>query len=49
MKFRYVLAAMFLPLALIAAGCSDDEQSGSDSGSTETTLADGTTTSTSDA
>jgi uncharacterized surface protein with fasciclin (FAS1) repeats len=42
MKFRYVLAAMFLPLALIAAGCSDDEQSGSDSGSTETTLAEGT-------
>jgi uncharacterized surface protein with fasciclin (FAS1) repeats len=42
MKLRYVLAAMFLPLALIAAGCTDDEQSGSDSGSTETTLAEGT-------
>ena len=49
MKFRYVLAAMFLPLALIAAGCSDDEQSGSDSGSTETTLAEGTDAAATDA
>ena len=38
MKFRYLLAAMVLPLALIAVSCSDDEQ-GSDSGSTETTVA----------
>jgi uncharacterized surface protein with fasciclin (FAS1) repeats len=49
MKFRYALAAMFLPLALIAAGCSDDEQSGSGSGSTETTLAEGTDAAATDA
>jgi uncharacterized surface protein with fasciclin (FAS1) repeats len=35
MKFRYLLAAMVLPLALIAVSCSDDEQgSGSDSSTT---------------
>jgi uncharacterized surface protein with fasciclin (FAS1) repeats len=39
MKFRHVLAAAVLPLALLAAGCSDDEQSGADSGGTETTAA----------
>jgi uncharacterized surface protein with fasciclin (FAS1) repeats len=39
MKFRHVLAAAVLPLALVAAGCSDDEQSGADSGSTDTTEA----------
>lgn len=37
MKLRHVVAAMVLPLALIAAGCSDDEESGSDSGGTDTT------------
>lgn len=42
MKFRYLLAAMVLPLALIAVSCSDDEQ-GSDSGSTETTAVAGAT------
>lgn len=42
MKFRYLLAAMVLPLALVAASCSDDEQ-GSGSGSTETTAAAGAT------
>jgi uncharacterized surface protein with fasciclin (FAS1) repeats len=39
MKFRHVLAAAVLPLALLAAGCSDDEQSGADSGGSETTAA----------
>ena len=29
MKFRHVLATLLLPLALIAVGCSSDEQSGS--------------------
>lgn len=39
MKFRHVLAAVVLPLAVIAAGCTDDEESGSESGGTETTAA----------
>jgi uncharacterized surface protein with fasciclin (FAS1) repeats len=43
MKLRYALAAMLLPLAMIAAACSDDEQSGSDSGSTESTAVEGAT------
>lgn len=42
MKFRHVLAALVLPVALLAAGCSDDEESGSGSGdSTETTASEG--------
>lgn len=39
MKFRHVLVAVVLPLALIAAGCTDDEESGSESGGGETPAA----------
>ena len=39
MKLRHALAAVLVPLALVAAGCSDDEQAGSGSGSSETTAA----------
>jgi uncharacterized surface protein with fasciclin (FAS1) repeats len=39
MKPKHLLAAALLPLALLAAGCSDDEESGSSdtTGTTETT------------
>lgn len=41
MKLKHLLAAVLLPVALVAAGCSDDEESGS---SSETTAAETTET-----
>ena len=35
MKCRHVVAALILPMALVAAGCTDDEESGSGSEGTE--------------
>lgn len=39
MKLRHLWVAVVLPIALVAAGCSDDESSGADSGGSDTTAA----------
>jgi uncharacterized surface protein with fasciclin (FAS1) repeats len=42
MRFRSILAVAVVPVALVAAGCSDDEDTGAEESSTETTVAEGT-------
>ena len=44
MRFRSILAVAVVPVALVAAGCSDDEDTGAEESSTETTVAEGTET-----
>jgi uncharacterized surface protein with fasciclin (FAS1) repeats len=44
MRFRSILAVAVVPVALVAAGCSDDEDAGGEASSSETTVADGTET-----
>ncbi|MFN7149756.1 MAG: fasciclin domain-containing protein [Microthrixaceae bacterium] len=44
MRFRSILAVAVVPVALAAAGCSDDEDTGAEESSTETTAAEGTET-----
>lgn len=39
MRFRSILAVAVVPVALVAAGCSDDEDTGSEESSSETTVA----------
>jgi uncharacterized surface protein with fasciclin (FAS1) repeats len=42
MRFRSILAVAVVPVALVAAGCSDDEDTGAEASSSETTVAEGT-------
>ncbi len=44
MRFRSILAVAVVPVALVAAGCSDDEDTGAEDSSSETTVAEGTET-----